>query len=84
MKRGVQGLKGFIDFIRNYGVIGLAVGFILGGALSSVVSALVNDIINPILGVLLGATEGLTHAKPESATPRSNMATSSMCSLISL
>ncbi len=47
-------MKGFIDFIREQGVVGLAVGFILGGAISKVVSGLVNDIINPLLGSLLG------------------------------
>lgn len=55
-------MKGFIDFIREQGVIGLAVGFILGGAVSKVVSALVTDIINPLLGLALGATAGLKTA----------------------
>lgn len=55
-------MKGFIDFIREQGVVGLAVGFILGGAVSKVVSALVTDIINPILSVLLGVTDGLKTA----------------------
>lgn len=48
-------MNGFITFIREQGVVGLAVGFILGGAVSKVVSSLVNDIINPILGLALGA-----------------------------
>lgn len=55
-------MSGFIDFIREQGVVGLAVGFILGGAVSDVVSALVEDIINPVLGVVLGAAEGLSSA----------------------
>jgi large conductance mechanosensitive channel len=55
-------LKGFINFIREQGVVGLAVGFILGGAVSSVVSSLVEDIINPIIGVVLGAAGGLETA----------------------
>ncbi len=55
-------MKGFIEFIREQGVVGLAVGFILGGAVSKVVSALVTDIINPILGVILGSAEGLKSA----------------------
>lgn len=55
-------MKGFLDFIREQGVVGLAVGFILGGAVSKVVSALVTDIVNPILGMALGATEGLRTA----------------------
>lgn len=44
-----------MEFIKEQGVVGLAVGFILGGAVSKVVSALVTDLINPLLGLLLGA-----------------------------
>jgi len=53
-------MKGFIEFVRDQGVVGLAVGFILGGAVSKVVSALVEDIINPILGVILGGAGNLS------------------------
>lgn len=52
-------MKGFIDFIREQGIVGLAVGFILGGAISKVVAALVTDIINPVLGIIFGATSSL-------------------------
>lgn len=54
--------KGFVEFIRKQGVVGLAIGFILGGAVSKVVTALVTDIINPAIGVLFGATKGLADA----------------------
>ncbi|KXK08264.1 MAG: MscL family protein [Candidatus Dojkabacteria bacterium] len=53
-------MKGFLDFIREQGVVGLAVGFILGGAVSGLVKALVDDIINPLLGIILGKAESLT------------------------
>ena len=55
-------MKGFIEFIREKGVVGLAVGFILGGAVSKVVSAFVTDLINPLLGIVLGAAKGLETA----------------------
>ncbi len=55
-------MKGFISFIREQGVVGLAVGFILGGAISKVVSALVTDIINPLLGILMGAVGNIKDA----------------------
>ena len=55
-------MKGFIEFIRKQGVVGLAVGFILGGAVSKVVASLVSDIINPIIGVILGSAAGLESA----------------------
>lgn len=63
-------MKGFIEFIREQGVVGLAVGFILGGAVSKVVSAIVTDIINPILGIALGAADGLKTASLEIGSSR--------------
>jgi large conductance mechanosensitive channel len=55
-------MKGFIEFIRKQGVVGLAVGFILGGAISKVVASLVGDIINPFVGLVLGSGAGLDAA----------------------
>jgi len=55
-------MKGFMNFIREQGVVGLAVGFILGGAVSKVVSSLVADIINPVLSIVLGAAGNLNEA----------------------
>ncbi|OGG09558.1 hypothetical protein A2154_01360 [Candidatus Gottesmanbacteria bacterium RBG_16_43_7] len=56
-------MKGFINFIREQGVVGLAVGFILGGAVSKLVASLVNDIINPVIGVILGMAGNLGDMK---------------------
>ncbi|NTV31122.1 MscL family protein [candidate division WWE3 bacterium] len=55
-------MKGFIDFIREQGVVGLAVGFILGGGVAKIVDSLVQDIINPVLGLILGAAGSLNEA----------------------
>lgn len=55
-------MKGFIEFVREQGVVGLAVGFILGGAVSKLVTAIVEDIINPLLGVVLSSASGLESA----------------------
>lgn len=55
-------MKGFIDFIREQGVVGLAVGFILGGAVSKLVSALVEDIIGLVLALGLSNVENLQSA----------------------
>ncbi|MBW7944189.1 large conductance mechanosensitive channel protein MscL [Patescibacteria group bacterium] len=52
-------VKGFIDFIRERGVVGLAVGFIIGGAITKLVGSIVNDLVNPLLGILLGAVGNL-------------------------
>jgi large conductance mechanosensitive channel len=55
-------LRGFIEFIRKQGVIGVAVAFILGGAVTKLVGAFVADFVNPLLGIFLGAAAGLSSA----------------------
>jgi len=52
-------LAGFVDFIRERGVAGFAIGFILGGAAQKFIQALMDDIINPLIGLFLN-TETLT------------------------
>ena len=52
-------VKGFLDFIRTQGVVGLAVGLILGGAVSILVKSLVDNVILPPIGLLLGSGDGL-------------------------
>jgi len=63
-------MKGFMDFIREQGVVGLAVGFILGGAVSKLVASLVTDIINPVIGIALGAVGGLKDAYVQAGPAR--------------
>lgn len=63
MQTVTGGLAGFMQFVREQGVVGLAVGFILGGSVSKVVTALVNDVVNPLIGYILGSTEGLKAMK---------------------
>ena len=53
-------LKGFISFIREQGVVGLAIGFILGAAVSKLVASLVEDIIQPVIGLIFGSQDGLS------------------------
>jgi large conductance mechanosensitive channel len=52
--RAPKFLQGFVDFVREQGVVGLAIGLILGFASKSVVDSLVNNIFNPIVGLLTG------------------------------
>lgn len=47
-------LQGFVNFVREQGVVGLAVGLVLGFGSKSVVDSIVNNIFNPIIGVLVG------------------------------
>lgn len=52
-------MKGFINFIRNHSVVGLAVGFILGGSISKVASAMTTDIVYPLLGSVISSLKGI-------------------------
>lgn len=54
--------QGFVDFVRQQGVIGLAVGLVLGTAAKEVVDAIVNSFVNPLLGLVLPQTDNLVDA----------------------
>lgn len=43
----------FIDFLKTFGVIGLAIAFVIGAAASKLVTAFVKDIVTPIVGLAL-------------------------------
>ena len=45
----------FFDFLKTFGIIGLALAFVVGQAASGLVTSLVNDIINPLMGLFLPA-----------------------------
>lgn len=55
-------MKGFIEFIKTQGVVGLAVGFILSTQISQLVNSIVNDLIDPLLGLIIGAEGNLDKA----------------------
>lgn len=42
-------LREFIDFLKNYGVIGLAIAVIIGGKLNEFVTSLVQDVFMPVI-----------------------------------
>ena len=39
----------FMDFIKKYGVVGLAIGFIIGSASKNLVNTLVGDLLMPVI-----------------------------------
>ena len=51
-----------IDFLKTFGIIGLAIAFVIGQASSKLVTAFVEDIINPLVGLFLpsGSLESLS------------------------
>jgi large conductance mechanosensitive channel len=42
-------LKDFIHFLKNYGVIGLAIAVIIGGKLNLLITSVVNDLLTPLI-----------------------------------
>ena len=42
-------IKEFIGFLKQYGVIGLAIAVIIGGKLNDFISSLVNDLLMPLI-----------------------------------
>jgi len=53
------GANGFMTFIKEQNIVGLAIGLVLGTAAGVVVNSLVDNVIMPPIGLLLGSTEGL-------------------------
>ena len=54
------GFSNFVNFVRERGVMGLAIGFVLGTSVQKVVTAFVNDIVNPFINIFLGRAESFS------------------------
>ncbi len=50
---------GFRDFIKDQGLVGVAVGLILGTASGTLIKSLIDNMIMPPLGFILGSADGL-------------------------
>ncbi len=55
-------LKNFMGFVREQGVVGLAVGLAIGTQAGKAVEAIVKGFINPIVSFIVGDTKGLESA----------------------
>ena len=62
---------GFISFVREQGVVGLAVGLAIGTAAGAAVKQIVDGFINPIVGFLIGGID-LSKLKWTIVTPDSD------------
>jgi large conductance mechanosensitive channel len=49
-----ESLRAFVGFVREQGVVGLAIGFLLSNSVSGIVNSLVTNVINPVIGLALG------------------------------
>lgn len=47
-------VTGFLDFIREHAVVGLAIGFVIGTQVQSLVKQLVSSFIDPLFKLLFG------------------------------
>lgn len=54
--------SGFMNFIREQGVVGLAVGLAIGTAAGDTVKKLVEGFISPLVQLLVGSQKGLEAA----------------------
>ena len=55
-------IKDFLQFVKDKGVVGLAVGLAIGVQVGNTVSAIVEGLINPIVAFIVGDTKGLESA----------------------
>ncbi len=52
----------FVEFIRERGVVGLAVGVILGSSVTAAAHSFVDNVIDPVLALLIGSENRLDQA----------------------
>lgn len=68
LEKGALGFQNeFMDFLKKYQVIGLAVAFVIGAAATKLVTAMVQDLIMPIVAVVVPGGDWRTavlHAGP--------------------
>jgi large conductance mechanosensitive channel len=56
-KAGKSQLTDFFDFVRQQGVVGLAIGLAIGTAAGATVKQIVDGLINPIVGFIIGGID---------------------------
>ena len=63
-------MEQFMEFLKTFGIIGLAIAFVIGAASSKLITAFVNDLINPIVGLALpsGNLKELSYTVTNSVT----------------
>lgn len=49
--------QGFINFVREQGVVGLGVGFIVGTSANALIKSIVNNLLTPVIGMLTGGVD---------------------------
>ena len=52
--------RGFVKFLQDQGVAGLAIGFIIGAQARLLVDQFNASFVNPMLGLIIGSPDGIT------------------------
>lgn len=63
MAKAKEDNSGFMTFVRQQGVVGLAVGLAIGAQVGATVTAIVAGFINPIVSFIVGSGTNLLQAK---------------------
>ncbi len=53
-------VQGFADFMREQGVVGLAIGLVIGTQVKTLVDQLLKSFVDPLIGLFMGAGQGLS------------------------
>lgn len=63
-------MEQFMEFLKTFGIIGLAIAFVIGAASSKLITAFVNDLVNPLVGLALpsGSLKELSYSVTNSVT----------------
>ncbi|MDY6788489.1 MAG: MscL family protein [Candidatus Nanohaloarchaea archaeon] len=51
----------FLEFLKEYKVVGLAIGIVVGTATTDLVNSVVDDIVMPLVGIFLPSEEWQTY-----------------------
>lgn len=43
----------FMDFLKKYNVIGMAIGIVMGTAVTKLVASVVSDLVMPFIGIMI-------------------------------
>jgi len=60
-KRVNKQLGGFVDFLREQSVVGLAIGLVIGSQVQAIAKSLVNDFINPLIALVMPGSGDLAN-----------------------
>jgi large-conductance mechanosensitive channel len=58
--KGVKPVSGFVDFIREHAIVGLAIGFVLGTQVQTVVKQIISSFIDPLFVLIFPGNKALS------------------------